>query len=154
MACDVFSLRALRTLGRTLVGWIQDWKTIRDLAPSGTYLLKGKPRFLGYIPQRFRVYAGKPASAQAGILSQITKQIRTDIVAVLTRLDPTLVSHSKSLKLGEVKDFGALVSQAQVQGVPISVVQGGSESQKEAASDAFSAIADRILEAVSEPVPA
>ena len=47
VACDIFSVRALRTLGRTLAGWIQDWKTIAALAPEGTYVLKGKPKFLG-----------------------------------------------------------------------------------------------------------
>ena len=49
-ACDLFSIRALKTLGRTLERWILDWQTIADFAPEGTYLLPGKPRFMGYIP--------------------------------------------------------------------------------------------------------
>jgi cellulose biosynthesis protein BcsQ len=40
VACDLFSLRALKTLGRTLNNWINDWSTISDLAPEETYLLK------------------------------------------------------------------------------------------------------------------
>jgi len=47
VACDLFSLRALKTLGRTLVSWIRDWQTIADLAPEGITLLKGKPALMG-----------------------------------------------------------------------------------------------------------
>src|SRR5207249_3876696 len=47
VACDLFSLRALKTLGRTLSTWITDWDTIAELAPEDTYLLKGRPSFLG-----------------------------------------------------------------------------------------------------------
>jgi cellulose biosynthesis protein BcsQ len=58
-ALDEFSVRALKTLGFSLETWIQTWDTILDLAPDGIYLLPGKPKFLGYIAQRFRVYAGQ-----------------------------------------------------------------------------------------------
>ena len=88
---------------------------------------------------------GRPALAQQGMLGLLARQIRTDVVSVLSRLDPGLVPHTKNLKIGEVKDFGAIVSQAQAQGVPISWVNGGSEEQKDAARKAFDAIADRIL---------
>jgi cellulose biosynthesis protein BcsQ len=33
-ACDLFSVRALKTLGHTLADWIQDWETIVSRAPS------------------------------------------------------------------------------------------------------------------------
>jgi cellulose biosynthesis protein BcsQ len=33
VACDLFSIRALKTLGRTLAHWIDSWGTISDLAP-------------------------------------------------------------------------------------------------------------------------
>jgi cellulose biosynthesis protein BcsQ len=37
VACDLFSVRALKTLGRTLSSWISEWETIANLAPDGTY---------------------------------------------------------------------------------------------------------------------
>src|SRR5690606_33335037 len=55
-ACDLFSVRALKTLGKSLNDWISDWRVISQLAPDSTLLLPGKPKFLGYILQRFRVY--------------------------------------------------------------------------------------------------
>src|SRR5205807_4467630 len=58
-ALDEFSIRALKTLGITLETWIRIWQTIVDLAPDSVYLFPGKPKFLGYIIQRFRVYAGQ-----------------------------------------------------------------------------------------------
>src|SRR5438874_2489488 len=61
VAYDLFSLRALKTLGRTLVTWINDWSTISDLAPEEIYLLPGRPTFLGYIAEGFKVYAGAVA---------------------------------------------------------------------------------------------
>src|SRR6185295_16775895 len=54
VACDLFSVRALATLGQTLKRWILDWGTISSLAPDQTYLLRGNPKYLGYIPQRFK----------------------------------------------------------------------------------------------------
>jgi cellulose biosynthesis protein BcsQ len=56
-ACDSFSVRAFKTLGQTLADWIRDWSTAVSLAPDNVYLLPGKPKMIGYIPQRFRVYA-------------------------------------------------------------------------------------------------
>jgi cellulose biosynthesis protein BcsQ len=65
VACDLFSVRALKTLGRTLASWISEWETIANLAPDGTYLLPGQPKFLGYIPQNFSLYRGEVVSQQA-----------------------------------------------------------------------------------------
>ena len=56
VACDLFSVRALSTLGQTLKKWILDARTIASLAQDGAPLLLAKPHFLGYIPQRFKVY--------------------------------------------------------------------------------------------------
>ena len=90
-ACDLFSLRALKTLGHTLVGWISDWATILELAPADVYLLPGTPRFLGYIPQRFRVYAGRPASDSSKYLPRIEKSVTNDLLTVLGRMNSNLV---------------------------------------------------------------
>jgi cellulose biosynthesis protein BcsQ len=46
-AYDLFSVRALKTLGRTLYSWIEDWKTIKELSPEDLYVLPGRPKFLG-----------------------------------------------------------------------------------------------------------
>ena len=49
VAADLFSLRALSTVGRSIAKWIDDWATIRQLAPSNVKrdLLVGKPAYMG-----------------------------------------------------------------------------------------------------------
>jgi cellulose biosynthesis protein BcsQ len=146
-ACDLFSVRALKTLGHTLAGWIKDWNLIAELAPDDVYLLPGLPKFLGYIPQRFRVYRGQVTSGQASYLSQIERRVTSDIVNVLREIQPSLASKSMSHnKLGLIKDFGNLATASQTQGVPIRDVDAGTAEQRDQADSAFRSIADKIIE--------
>lgn len=150
VACDLFSVRALATLGQTLKGWIVDWKTISTLAPDGIDLLKGRPRFLGYIPERFKVYGRRMARTPQYYLGRVRKQLYSDLVSVLRDIDSDLVPTSTSeTELGQVKDFGTLVQAAQREGVPLSQVSAGSPQQKQEALSAFRGIASRILAATS-----
>lgn len=146
-ACDLFSLRALKTLGHTLVNWIIEWQTILELAPEDMYLLPGMPKFLGYIPQRFRVYGGEPSSGYAKYLPRIERAIGSDLVAVLKRTDSNLVPESATgNQLGQVKDFGTLATAAQDQGVPIKDVAAGTPDQRVDAERAFREIAAAIIQ--------
>lgn len=145
-ACDLFSVRALKTLGQSLSSWIIHWKTIADLAPDNTYLLPGKPTLLGYIAQRFRVYGGQVIAGQTRYLSQIEKHVHSDIVTVLRKIDPTLASTSMiQNKLGQVKDFSGLATSSQTEGVPISQVSSGTAEQRAVAEREFQAIALKII---------
>jgi hypothetical protein len=148
-ACDVFSVRALKTLGNTLATWIRDWHTILALAPDQLYRLPGRPVLLGYVPQRFRVYRGNPASAQARYFPQIERHFKSDIVAVLRAVDPSLADASPvQLLLGVVKDFGVLASHSQEQGVPIADVDAGTPDQREEAAKAFTGLARKLIQRV------
>lgn len=146
-ACDLFSVRALNTLGQTLLGWIKDWKVISDLAPDGTYMMPGDPRLLGYIPQGFRIYGQTMAKAQSFYLAQLEKHVYSDLVDVLGDLDPELRNtRLTDLRLGEVRNLGTNVMLAQQQGVPLARVRHGNADLAEQAEQSFSTIADRILE--------
>jgi cellulose biosynthesis protein BcsQ len=147
VAGDLFSLRALKTLGRTLVDWIQTWQTIAELAPAETSLLPGAPVFLGYIPEGFRTYGGAPTQEHAAFFLQIEREIHSQIVALLRNLDPTLVSNRGAYKLGEVKHFGKLVPASQREGKPLYAVDAGSPEQRNDARDALAAIAEQIDDA-------
>ncbi len=150
-ACDEFSIRALKTLGHTLSTWISEWDTIERLAPDDTPLLPGKPHFLGYIAQRFRIYRGQITTGQSGYLSKIEKSAHSDIVKVLRRTDPHLASESLSLsKLGQVKDFATLATESQTQGLPIADLHGVNAGAKEAAERIFSEIANRIIQRTAD----
>lgn len=146
-ACDLFSVRAMKTLGRTLSGWISEWKTITELAPEDEYLLPGTPLFLGYVPQSFSVYRGSPASHQARYLSQLDKSVQSDIVGPLKQIG--LAPKSTTYRLGEVKDFGQLVTASQREGVPIPYVKAGTPDQRATAKAAFRSIAQKIIERTS-----
>jgi cellulose biosynthesis protein BcsQ len=143
-AYDLFSVRALKTLGRTIVSWIEEWQTIADLAPEDSYSLAGCPQFLGYIPQNFSVYRGGVASHQAKYQTMLEKGIQADIVGVFRAAG--LPTQGGPYKLGEVKDFGSLIAASQREGVPISEVHAGTPAQRSAARTTFRAIAERIVQ--------
>jgi cellulose biosynthesis protein BcsQ len=144
-ACDLFSVRGLKSLGFTLTNWITDWSTLKDLAPDNQRLLKGRPRFLGHIPQRFRTYSGSMTTISSNFFEQFEKQILKDVIVPLRRIDPKLVrTSSVNSKLGSVRDFASLAQQAQEEGVPLWEARGD-PVLREAAKIAFSRIARRIV---------
>ena len=149
-ACDLFSVRALKTLGHTLADWISIWQTIVALAPENSYLLPGKPKFLGYIPQNFKVYRQTMSRAYSKYLNEIEKHIYSDIITILRQVDSSLSpSTISTAKLGEVKNFSSLVQQAQTEGVPLMDVKNGTPQNKLEAKNAFTAIAKKIIAKVN-----
>jgi len=144
VAYDLFSVRALRTLGRSLHDWISEWATI--VAREGPRLaaLPGKPQFLGYIPQNYSVYRGGVASYQAKYVGALEKGIASDVVGVLRELG--VVAERRVAKLGDVKDFGQLVPSSQREGNPLSETSAGTPTQRSEAQQAFKQIAQRILQ--------
>lgn len=150
-ACDLFSVRALKTLGKSLHSWISDWNIITQLAPDNTLLLPGRPEFLGYLLQRFRMYGGKITSEFSSFASKLEKAAHSDIAVVLRKIDGELAKASISQsKLGQVKDFSGLVPQSQSQGQPFFKVRGGNASLKEDAKKEFTSIAKRIIVRTSD----
>jgi cellulose biosynthesis protein BcsQ len=145
-ACDLFSIRAFKTLGHSLATWIKEWRTIVALAPSNARLLPGAPNFLGYIVQRFRTYGGEIASSYAKYLPRIERGIRNDLVAVLRRLDPELIRISPShYKLGEAKDFASIASASQTAGRPMKDAPTGTDDQRAEAARSFLVLAKAIV---------
>jgi len=145
VACDLFSLRALKTLGKTLVDWIESWRTVSSLAPQDIPLLAGRPKFLGYIPEGFRVYGGRPAGKHSYFLSRIEREIHSQLMVLLRRVDPDLApSRVQQAKLGEVKDYASLVPASQKEGRPIYEVSAGTPDQRGSAWQVFRAIATKI----------
>lgn len=146
-ACDLFSVRALKTLGITLTSWIQDWSTITQLAPDNTPLLPGRPKFLGFIPLGFRVYGGVMARMHMKYTALFRKKLLSDLIKPLRKIDDSLAKHAvpESL-LGEVKDFATLIQKAQEQGVPLWSVDGGNQKLKRESKTIFKKIAKEIVD--------
>jgi cellulose biosynthesis protein BcsQ len=144
-ACDGFSVRAFRTLGRTLYDWIRDWTTALTLAPDDVYLLPGRPVFIGHIIQRFREYLEQPAAAYQSFIPKIERGITSDVVNVLRELDRSLAPLSSTqYKLAQIKDFGRLAPDAQKMGVPLWQVGNAVESAR--AWTLFEGVAKKIIE--------
>jgi cellulose biosynthesis protein BcsQ len=146
-ACDSFSIRAFKTLGQTLAEWIKDWSTAVSLAPDNVYLLPGKPKMLGYIPQRFRVYGGTVSSNYAHFLPRIDRRISADVGAVLRSVNKNLAPLEFQSRLGLVKDLGRLASAGQEKGWPAWAVGNADENFETRAS--FYSIAKKIIERAS-----
>jgi cellulose biosynthesis protein BcsQ len=147
VAYDLFSVRALRTLGRSLFEWISEWRTILSLNAGKKALLPGAPRFLGYIPQNYSVYRGDVASHQSRFIGLLDAGITSDVVGVLRELD--VIPARKVHKLGDVKDFGQLVPASQREGNPLSETGAGTPNQRSDAAHAFRLIAQRIVQRTS-----
>jgi len=147
-AYDFFSIRAVKTLGHTLAGWITEWETITELAPDGLYLLPGRPAFLGYIPQRFKVYGRQPSKEFSKLVPLLERRLQSDLVSVLTEISSRLVVPTtiSDYKLGEVKDFGSLANESQRLGVWIPDVKGGTPLQKDEARQVFMDLSNTIMQ--------
>ncbi|MHB1273349.1 MAG: ParA family protein [Rhodanobacter sp.] len=149
VAADLFSLRALSTVGRSLARWISDWKTVLGLAPAGSRsLLAGKPIYLGYITSAYKVSSGrnstKPHEYWEG---KIAPRVRDRVVNALRDVNPALVPYTSS-KLAAIKDFHSLAPQAQESGVAIGKLHGlvnsGYNNQIVEAGSEFEALAREI----------
>jgi cellulose biosynthesis protein BcsQ len=150
VACDLFSVRALKTLGVTLSKWIREWALISELAPVGTPLLSAFPRFAGYVPQRFRVYGGDVARGYAKYLPLLEKHIDSDLVSVLRNIDARLAPDSSRRALGQVKDFATIAAASQSAGKPMKDVDAGTPDQKAEAAETFLELARAIIARTAE----
>ncbi|MCA8988277.1 MAG: AAA family ATPase [Planctomycetaceae bacterium] len=126
VAADLFSLRALSTVGRAVGKWITDYETIRSLAPTGHgRLLNGRPVYLGYITSAFKVNVGRRASnPHEQWENKIAPRVTSRVVNVLATIDPAIVPHSGNNKVGAVKHFQSLAPSAQEHGVAIGQLIG------------------------------
>jgi len=149
-ACDLFSSRALKTLGYALSEWITTWQRVTEMAPDGTALLDGTPKLMGFIPQGFRVYGGRMANAPLVALSTLGPRVIDFVWKPLQQAygQPAKERPTK-LKLGEVKDLGILVTESQKQGQPIWDVSGGNAASKAESKKVFADIAKRMIEATA-----
>jgi cellulose biosynthesis protein BcsQ len=150
VAADLFSLRALSTVGRAVARWITDWQTVRSLAAPAdkAKILHGKPVYLGYVTSAYKVSSGristKPHDYWEG---KIAPRVRDRVVDPLKRVDPTLVPYSSN-KLAAIKDFHSLCPQAQEYGLAIGKLRGqvnsGYNAQISEAATEFAGLAREI----------
>ena len=145
VACDLFSVRALSTLGQTLKKWIMDAKSIEAIAPDNVDLLRAAPRLLGYIPQRFKEYGRKMTSDSEMYLRKIDARIGEDLSTVLRDLDEVLAEPTPRC-IGDVRDFLPLVQSSQETGLSMWNASRGTKGQRDDARASFHRIAERLIQ--------
>jgi cellulose biosynthesis protein BcsQ len=154
VAADLFSLRALTSVGRAIAKWIRDWGTVKQLADPSTKkrLLHGRPAFLGYITSAYKVQSGRSATnPHADWEKRIAPRVRDRIVDDLRRVDPSLIPAGGN-KLGAIKNFHSLAAEAQKYGVAIGKLRGlvnpGNYAQIDEAYTEFQQLAHEIIKRI------
>jgi cellulose biosynthesis protein BcsQ len=152
VAADLFSLRALTTVGRAMAKWIGDWNTVLSLASAAdkTRVFKGKPSYLGYITSAFKVNSGRNASdPHADWERKIAPRVRDRIIKDIAAVDPKLVPTGGTNKVGGVKHFHSLAPEAQKYGLAIGdlggYVNSGHYAQVDEAKAEFAEITNEII---------
>ena len=147
VACDLFSVRALGTLGQTIKKWILDAKTVKSIAPDSAAFLRAAPSFLGYVPQRFKVYGREMTKEANFYLRRLRSRMNNDISSVLRDIDHRLAPpRSTNPVLGEIPDIASLVQRAQREGVAIWKCSGPGRQTKAATEKSFAKIASCVAE--------
>ena len=151
VACDLYSMRALATLGQAMSRWIFDAETIAAIAPDSATLLHAKPSFLGYIPQRFKVYGQDMVKEASFYLREIKNRVQEDVAVVLRKQQECLAPlRSVDPVLGQVKDLASLVQAAQREGVPIWECSRAKAKEAKSIHSTFRKIARRIVLAAED----
>lgn len=148
---DLFSLRALGAVGRSMSRWVADWATVRSLAPShaSESLVEGRPKFIGYVASAYKVKrGGKSARPHEHWEAKIAPRVKQRIVDVLEVLGPDMTVQLP-YKLGEVKHFQSLAADAQKLKLPFGDLRGkvnpGHNKQIATAAKVFDDIAGGVL---------
>jgi cellulose biosynthesis protein BcsQ len=145
---DLYSLRALTTVGRAVSKWVSDWKIVKSLAAGTVTVLGGMPCYLGYITSQFKPYGGGQVKSHEFFEAQIPSRVKLRVVDVLERVDSSLVFAAPH-KLGQVPHFQSLASMSQRASMPIGKlkghVPGGHATRADNASQIFSEIGKTIL---------
>ena len=85
LASDLFSLRALGTLGATAAEWVHQWSTIQGLSAGLPDItpFAGKPVFLGYMTQHFNIYRQRATAPFEEWERKIPKRILNSVIEPL-----------------------------------------------------------------------
>lgn len=160
VAADLFSLRALTTVGQAIARWVKNWETISSIASNSekNRLLKGLPSYLGYITTAFKVSSGaRKALPHEHWENKIAPRVVNRVVNPLTNVSKKLVANSRSgsrvNKIGDVKHFHSLAASAQEHGCAIGSLRGrvnpGNNQKIDEICQEFKSLAKKVLKRMS-----
>ena len=154
VASDLFSLRALSTVGIAASKWIRDFKTVRELADSAgkARLPAGKPIYLGYLSSAFKVNIGRRASnPHEEWERKIAPRVKAKVVDQLASVDKELVD-TPPHKIGDVEHYQSLAPEGQKYGLAIGRLKGrvnpGYNQKIDDAAGTFGGLANVIVKRI------
>jgi hypothetical protein len=85
------------------------------------------------------------SQSYAKFIPEIEKSLKADLITVLERVDPELVTGvGAQLRIGEVKDFGSMASDSQRLGIAIWESKFGNELVRRDARNSFMTFASAV----------
>lgn len=161
LAADLFSLRALPSVGGSLETWVRQWATALTVCPSGLSfdIPLGLPKTLGYVRQQFNIYRGEATRAFRHWIDQMPVAFHDGLLMPLanfldgagtdaTLADPAL---AQGADLGDLKNYHSLVPYAQTMRRAIfelevdEVIFGDQHTRALDSEEQFRALCDNIL---------
>jgi cellulose biosynthesis protein BcsQ len=160
LAADLFSLRALPSVGGSLETWVRQWQTALTMRPRNLDFAvpAGLPKTLGYVKQQFNIYRGEATRAFKHWLLQMPQGFHDGLLAPLanftdstgqaTLADPAL---GQGPEIGDLKNYHSLVPYAQTMRQAIfelqadSVIFGNQHDKAVASEEQFRALCENIL---------
>lgn len=145
VAPDLFSLRALSSVGAAVGKWIEDWRTVQLLAPADRKkdLLAASPTYLGYLVSAFKASNGSKSKPHEYWEGKIAPRVKSRIIDVLKPIDSSLVL-SPPYKIADVKHYQSLAAVAQGARMPIGWLTGTANSGYNPEISAANALFRRI----------
>ncbi len=158
MASDLFSLRALPSVGQSLDTWIRQWRTAQSVAPPLAFSTqRGLPKVLGYVSQQFNIYRGEATMAFSAWIDKMPGAIREGLLNPMSKhsdgqggtlAEPAAVGDAK---VGDLKNFHSLVPHAQTLRKAIfeleadDVIRGGQLTRARESEDQFRDLCQEII---------
>ena len=160
MASDLFSLRALPSVGESLTTWIDQWSTANShpIAQTLSFEIQpGTPKFMGYVSQQFNIYRGDPTLAFKNWIDKTPALVEAGLLSPLrghldgnggNLADP---ADSAGAEMGSLKNYHSLVPHAQSLRQAIfemeqdEVILANQLKRARASEEDFRALADAII---------
>ncbi|MFL0237815.1 ParA family protein [Mycobacterium sp. SMC-17] len=169
LAADLFSLRALPSVGGSLETWVRQWATALTNCPQGLSfdIPLGLPKTLGYVRQQFNIYRGEATRAFKNWIAQMPSAFHDGLLVPLTPFrdgtgtDATLADPAlqQGAELGDLKNYHSLVPYAQTMRQAIFELRSdhvifGDQHKKALASEAdFRSLCEHILVRTGQELP-
>lgn len=152
---DASSMQSVKTVGKIISRWREDWAEKRGQAPTGLNfeVPTGAMKPIGYVLSRVVLFAGHPVKSYSTWAAQLPGAYRSFVLGAgdLLDFDP----HQDTNCLAELKDFRSLMPMAQFANKPIFKLRasdgaiGAHQAGVREARWAFEELAKKILARLS-----